>query len=549
MKSVLYDGRTKTSINNLPEEAWTYLRGEGEDSGLKELQKKVPWLYRGMLMRANSVANVPFAILDKNNNEYDTSDDWENKLEIFPDPWYLLRKTEMAMTLFNYGYLMQSKNKYGFAKELRYLMPLTMKPLINEEIGLTGFERKLRGKVVTLPIEDIIYFWGDDPYVEIGHPQSSPATAALAAAGVLLNVDEFAAAFFERGAIKATVLSVPQGTQKVERDRLKKWWGKLMGKDNAFSTEVLNADAVTATTIGEGIEGLENTTLTKDKKEDVSTALGIALSKMFPTSATDSNRVEDEKSYLQDTILPQTKFYEGVINKQILKETGYRWKFQPEKISILQEDEGERSIAFKNYTDGGLTQTVAAAITGVVVPEGFVIEDKEEPEPIPFANSTRDEKEDERGKFHRYMKNGKDADKFTFNVLPIIEQELLKQQYTRPDYTPLVKSLTEAVDAVRNHPVEHLTTVNVENIVEQPELNVKTPEVVVNVPEQEPDTIIVKNEMPEQKQVSIPAPIVNVENIVQTPEVNIENIMPPPKKRETKVKRDHTGKITGMETK
>ena len=57
---------------------------------------------------------------------------------------------------------------------------------------------------------------------------------------------------------------------------------------------------------------------------------------------------------------------------------------------------------------------------------------------------------------------------------------------------------------------------------------------------------VVKNEIsvPEQKQAP---PVVNVTNEVQTPEVNIENKIEQGK-RTTKVKRDSTGKITGMET-
>ena len=83
MANILYDGHKKTSINNLPEEAWEYLRGEGQDDGLKKLQKSVPWLYRGMNIRAQSVASVPFALY-KGETEYDVSDDWQNKIEIMP---------------------------------------------------------------------------------------------------------------------------------------------------------------------------------------------------------------------------------------------------------------------------------------------------------------------------------------------------------------------------------------------------------------------------------------------------------------------------------
>ena len=551
--TILYDGHRKTNINNLPEEAWEYLRGEGQDSGLKELQKKVPWLYRGMNIRANSVASIPFSIY-KGEAEWDTSEDWQNKIDILPDPWKLLRKLEMAMVLFNYGYLHQPSNKYGFAKELRYLMPTTIKPDITEQEGLVGFKRKLRGKEIPLTIEEILYFWGDDPYVEIGHPQSSPGTAALAAAGVLMSVDEFAAAFFERGAIKATILAVPQGTQEVQRDKLRKWWQGLVGKGNAFATEVLNADAVTATTIGEGIEGLENTSLTQDKKEDISTALGIALSKMFPTTATDSNRAEDEKSYLNDTIIPQTRFYEGVFNSQLFTDLGYTWKFRPEKLDIFQEDETKRSQAFSLYVGAVGTDkaSIIAEMLGLDLPDQYDYPDLDsEPiEPMAFGQPN-DDKKDEKGKFHRFMKRQpENVDKFEFMFLDDIEQEKLKSQYVVPESDKLLKSLTTSLDTLRNDFKESNVYVTNEIVTPDVKVDIGSPEVNVNVPENEVKNIV-QVDVPEQKQTIVnvePTPVV-IENKMDAPVVNVTNELPERKERKTKVKRDDYGNIVEMDTK
>ena len=459
MDNIVYDGRTKTNINNLPEEAWTYLRGEGEDGGLKELQKRVPWLYQGMNIRAQGVASVPFAIY-KGETEIDISEDWQNKVDILPDPKRIIKQIEMALTLFNYGYLAQPKNPYGFAKELRYLFPLSMRPLIDEKTGLTGFERKLRGKVTPMKIEEVVYFWGIDPYVEIGHPQSSPATAAMAAAGVLMNVDEFAAAFFQRGAIKATILSVPHGTQWDDKEKLESWYTRAVnGIKNAWATKVLNADAVTATVIGEGVKELENTLLTKEKREDISTALGIPQSKLFSTSATDSNREEDEKSFLKDLIVPEAEFIAEVLNIQVFNDMGFRFKFRPEKMDAFQEDETDRSAAFLNYVSatGKDKASIWVQTLGIDLPDGVKPEDlnsdpveMQPPQEMREGARQNDAKEDEKGKFHRYAKNGRDIDKFTFNFLSISEQEALKAKYAVPETDKLLKSLTDSLDALRS---------------------------------------------------------------------------------------------------
>jgi hypothetical protein len=431
-----------------------------------------------------------------------------------------------------------------------------MKPIISEGGGLESFERTLRGRKIPLAIEDVAYFWGIDPYVEIGHPQSSPATAAMAAAGVLMSVDEFAAAFFARGAIKATVLAVPQGTRKEDRDSLEKWYTGLMtGIKNAFTARVLNADAVTATVIGEGIEGLENTSLTKDKREEISTALGIPQSKLFSTSATDSNRVEDEKAYLNDLIVPQTRLYEGIFNSQIFDDMGLRWKFRPQEMAVLQEDEKERSEAMLNYVMAGVSQTVAAAILGVDVPEGFAIEDKEEPveddkqDMRESRQEAIDKKLDEKRKFHRFMKNGKDIDKFTFNYLDETEQDAEKEQYAHTESDILLKSLTDSLDVLRKHPVDNSVYITNEIVTPDVKVDIGETKVDVNVPESEVKNVV---------QVDVPSAVINiepsdvvVENVVPVPEVKIENIieLPDRKPRKTTVKRDSYGNIIEMDTK
>ena len=553
MTNILYDGHKKTNINNLPEEAWEYLRGDGPDSELRKLQKAVPWLYAAVETRANALAAVPFSIY-RGTEEIDRVEEWENKIGVLPDPKLLLRKIEQSLVSFGRSYLFQPVNKFGFKKELRYIQPTTIKPVFSEETGLVSFKRTLRGEERILEVDDLVYFWLPDPYIEIGPPQMSAAQAAIAAAGVLMNTDDFAEAFFSRGAIKATILAVPAGTPRTEGEKLQKWYSGLMaGIKNAFTAQVLNAEAVTATVIGEGIEGLENTELTKEKREDISTAFGIPQSKMFSTAATDTNRVEDEKSFLIDTIIPECEFIQEILNAQVFQEMGYRFKFRPESLSILQEDEGERSTAFKNYVDGGLTQKVAAAITGVEVPKGFEIKDKEIEQPVMVAASggdNRDDKKDEKRKFHRFMKNDKDIDKFVFNFLDETEQDAEKEQYAHTESDMLLKSLTDSLDAVRDDFRESNVYITNEIVTPDVKVDIGETKVDVNVPESEVKNIV-QIDVPEQKQTIInvePTPVV-VENKVEAPVVNVTNELPERKPRKTTVKRDDHGNIIEMDTK
>jgi hypothetical protein len=124
-----------------------------------------------------------------------------------------------------------------------------------------------------------LYFWYPDDSVEIGEPFDYPALAALQAAGILSAVGGFAQAFFERGAIKVTLLTTKTNVVESERSRLKRWWDRIRG--NAWAAEIVNADEVEVIPVGEGLDSLDNKEFTKEQREDISTALGVPHSMLF----------------------------------------------------------------------------------------------------------------------------------------------------------------------------------------------------------------------------------------------------------------------------
>ncbi len=245
---------------------------------------RTPWLYRGIELRANAVAAMPFRIM-RGETEVDSSEKWENKVGFLPDPQNLLWLTEAALCLWGTCYYWRDRNK-AKALGLRYIVPSTIAPKLDDAAGVVGFERNLGTRKIDATTDDIVYLWKPDPYVEIGPPQSSPVQAALSAAGVLYNIDAFAEAFFKRGAIKATILSVEGNPAESERSRLKEWWARAVGGiNNAFAANVLNGGVVKPVVIGDGLESLNSNTLTADKRADVATALGIPQTVLFSADA------------------------------------------------------------------------------------------------------------------------------------------------------------------------------------------------------------------------------------------------------------------------
>ena len=354
------------SLNDLPEEAWQYFTG-GSDAASSTLQKyyqAIPWMFRGVDILANAAANVPFAIY-RGETEVDTSDDYQNATASLPNLKALIGLVEAALTIWGYAYCKKDKNAFGFQAGLRYWLPTSITYKINSKTGIPTFTRTVDGTPTAYTADDIMYFWKRDPFVEIGPPSTSPAKSAAAAAGVLFNADKFAAAFFERGAIKVTLLTT-KNIQPSERSRLKTWWGKLAkGTDSAWSSDIVNADAVTPVVIGEGLESLENNTLTESKRIDIAAGLGVPYTILFSGSASGIGgggvSEEDTKRLYDISVLPNCEFIAEVINAQYLEALGYRLVFKPQEMDIYQEDENDRAAS--------LSQIIAALQS----PEEFVI--------------------------------------------------------------------------------------------------------------------------------------------------------------------------------
>ena len=67
-KSYLFDGLKAVAIDDLPPEAWTFYSGGQDKKPIQQLKaywRAVPWLFRGVQLRAQALSALPFAIVDR----------------------------------------------------------------------------------------------------------------------------------------------------------------------------------------------------------------------------------------------------------------------------------------------------------------------------------------------------------------------------------------------------------------------------------------------------------------------------------------------------
>jgi len=361
-KLIYMDGQKAVDIWE-GNEGWTILSGDDTKTETREYYKFIPTLYRAVQLRMNAISTMPFELL-KGKTQVDYSGDWQNKVNFMPNPFALLELVEASLVVAGCAYLFREKSQVA-TKGLRYHLPTSVTPIIDPERGLEGFKRPVNNVEKRFKVEDYVYFWPPDPYVEIGPAYNFPAQAAANASGVLLNVDVFAASFFKRGAIKSMLLTVQGMPKEAERQKLSDWWRNVVGGvKNAFGAQVINADAITPVVIGEGMKELENVSLSADKREDVAVALGIPMSILFANAANYATSQQDDLNFLTKTVIPECSFIASVLNEQIFKKEGMLFRFMPETLDAMQEDEAARSVALQQMTAAGVPLLMAMDILG-----------------------------------------------------------------------------------------------------------------------------------------------------------------------------------------
>ncbi len=317
--------------------------------GADKYYQAVPWLFRAVTLRAQAMAALPFDILDaKNDKVIDNSDDYKNVVQFFPHPEQTFWLMEASATLTGSSYFFNEQNRMG-TLALDYLPPQEIKPKITPN-GLEGFIRRVNNQDVSLTVEDVMYFWYLDPYIKLGPPRHYPAAAAMAASGVMFNLDAFVASFFKRGAIKTSVVAIEGNADKKERDAFKsRWQAAMQGIKNAWDSLIVNAKTLTVIPIGEGVKDLQNTELSAGKREDIAAALNIPYTLLFSGSASGlgggSVVDADDLRFVQQFMIPEGRLFEDPLNDQLFIPNGYRLRFKPEALNVIQQNQSVKHSA------------------------------------------------------------------------------------------------------------------------------------------------------------------------------------------------------------
>ena len=390
-RALMFDGMKAVDLWN-GDRGWDVLSGPSDQSQARltvdDYRRSVPWFFRGVEDRSTTLTKIKFALVNPAGTDVDNSGTWQDELGLFPHPRRLMHQVEASLVMTGRAYLFLETNDFGYVISVKYVLPTSIKEKYDPNTGeLLCYVRTVGNRSQEVACCNIVAIYVPDYAVEEGPATSSAARAALMAAGVLFNADMFIAQYFARGAIKATILNVDTADQR-EAVRLQAWWEDVVsGIKNAWSAIVLRSKMATPTVIGEGLEGLQNTDLTKEKRQDISTAIGVPESRMWSSAANYATAEVEDKKYYEDVIIPDALLIEEAINSQLFTEehklAGWRWEFRPETGGGFSKDEQSRSAAYVGYVGTGMLPSVAAQLVGIELPGEMEYEDLDPEEPAP----------------------------------------------------------------------------------------------------------------------------------------------------------------------
>jgi HK97 family phage portal protein len=378
----LFDGASLKSkdLSAWTSEEWSTVFGSyfgSQEQSPRSLYSVVGWLHACVNLRAGRVAAMPWTIYRGQTALVNDEDDLSGYpfLDNFSE---LLELTEGALSLCGYAYWFKQRNLRNAPLGLRWFAPDTIEVLYDRTQGIAGFRRLLdptRSIAVGIDFtpDDIIYFRLPNALSEL-EPGTPPAQAALADSSVLHNMSDFVSAFFARGAIKATVLSVDPLMPQAEMEKIEAWWKRFFsGVRKAWSTAAIRGK-LEAVVVGEGLESLSNSELTTESRQAIATALGVPHSIVAADAANFATAQQDEINFLTNCIIPQCRLIERTLNRQMFAATGLRFHFEPDRLSAMQEDEEQRATSYATYVNAKIRPSIAAQLVGLNLPDGVTFE-------------------------------------------------------------------------------------------------------------------------------------------------------------------------------
>ena len=303
----------------------------------------VPSIFAGINARMQAMMDMPFTIYGKGDAAVDDSDNYLNVVGFLPDPVRVFGLSEASLITTGRAYWFKGiGERTKTVKELQYWMPASVTlDADNAKNRIIKFRRQ--GVPQLFDGTQVLYNWLYDESVEIGPPTVWPLESAMIAAEANGAITTWVRDYMRRGAIKAMLLAVDGAPPAAEVERMESWWNKFMSGGRGLIWKVFNMSNVKPTIVGDGLEALKDLSINKELRYEIHQALGTRHLLEDENLATANAR---ERQFYTTVIVPDARLLQNNMNTQILEPMGYHLQFEPERLEVFQENEGEQAQAF-----------------------------------------------------------------------------------------------------------------------------------------------------------------------------------------------------------
>ena len=340
----MFDG-----VKSTPLSSWEhYPGGDALSDSITSLYRSVPTLYAAIHSRMEAIAATPWELYRvEDSHNKDTEPVTERYPELSATIDKLLPRTEGAICLYGRAYWLVDNNRMRTRPTPRWALPGSITPRYDNRDGLVGFDRSHSTGSVYFPLEGgiapgLIYFWLDS-LTEEERYDVAPAHVAMRAARASGAMTEFIDRFFARGAVRQTLLMVPEDSDASEVEALRSWWHRVFrGSKTANQAEVLRSN-VEATTIGDGVQDLSNEQLEQMLRRHISKAFRVPESILVASASNYAVSNQDWLTFWEICIKPEFKRIRNIINEQLLRPLGiYLWE-ETGRLEFYQAAELEKA--------------------------------------------------------------------------------------------------------------------------------------------------------------------------------------------------------------
>ena len=324
--------------------------GDGEPDELisaAQAYAYAPLIRRATRLRANALIRPRIELVNKKSGQ--------------PVPWpfavkpkSLIWANEVALDLTGAAYNEKLTGaRSGKVKDLKWINPTTMTVQYSDE----NYTFSQGGKN-KWSLDSMVYMREFSLSDDVG-PGDGPAKNAMTNAGLMRYMSRFASAFFQRGAMPVTIVSVENLTDEDEAKRYERRLKSMMsGIKRAWNMFVSNRNVETKV-LTQPLKDMVFPDLYDQALSEVSLAFEIPEAML--TSANNRSVTEEHRlSFWQDTVQPRGEWMAEQFNEQVFDSMGLVMAFLFDELDVFQADEATRSASVQHLTTAIKTDPKAA---------------------------------------------------------------------------------------------------------------------------------------------------------------------------------------------